>query len=73
MRQSTVARLSRLGAFLIPTAVAIGLAACGNPVAPREAQQTRAAKPSIAQRVTTLGDSDTVGDSTTRSGSQPWW
>jgi hypothetical protein len=73
MRHSTVARLTRLGAFLIPTAVAISLAACGNPVAPREPEQARVGKPSIAQRVTTLGDSDTVGDSTSRSGSQPWW
>jgi hypothetical protein len=75
MRHPSVRPLARLAAFLLPTAAAMLLAACGNPVGPRETEaRQRPEKATLAERVTTLGDSDQVGnDSTNRGGFPPWW
>ena len=63
----SIRRVPRLVAFVVPTAVAMTLAACGNVTGPRDAQPPKAKSPAaVAAGVTQLDTAD-------RGPVQPWY
>jgi len=75
MRSFFVRRVPRIVLFAVPTAVAMTLAACGNPLGPRDPQPRRARGDSttVAQRVLQLVDSVAPTDSSGWGTVSPWW
>lgn len=73
MSVSSVRRVPRFLALALPTAIALALAACSDPVGPREPQARKSDRSALTERAVTLSDSSTVTDSTGRSGYPPWW